>query len=539
MSDQVSGVSVDGQVRVRVRKDGVFITVTAPEGQGRTVSLPLVERALAEREIVDVDWAAVQTALQEKSGRPVLVAPRHPNLDRDAKVFVEMGTDYLQAFLVIERPLGGRRITAADALGALRAAGVTDGLDQAAIEAAVASQGTGSRFLVASARTPVDGTDGYLQYRFDVDGLKARPQELEDGRVDYYHLGVVQSATPGQVLAVRVPPTKGVPGVTVTGQPLTPKPGRDVRLPKGKNTEVGSDSDTLVAQSTGQIVVIAGKVNVLPVYDVRGDIDFSTGNIDFVGSVTVGGTVRSGFTVRATGNVEVKGSVEAAAIIADGDIVVRGGVQGGDRGRLAGRNVCARFIQNCRVEATGDVLVEEALMYGDVSAQGRVEAKGSRGRIVGGTVRAVREVAARVIGSKLGTHTEIMVGVNPEIRGELDRLGQELAARERQLDEVVKAVRLIKEAVAAGRPVPGGDPGRFGKLASAMTELNEQVESLRHRRNELAETVATAGQGNVRATEIMYSGVRLSIGPLTTLVQDEVAKAVFRIEEGEIRQGIL
>jgi uncharacterized protein (DUF342 family) len=72
-----------------------------------------------------------------------------------------------------------------------------------------------------------------------------------------------------------------------------------------------------------------------------------------------------------------------------------------------------------------------------------------------------------------------------------------------------------------------------------MTELNEQVESLRHRRNELAETVATAGQGNVRATEIMYSGVRLSIGPLTTLVQDEVAKAVFRIEEGEIRQGIL
>jgi uncharacterized protein (DUF342 family) len=191
------------------------------------------------------------------------------------------------------------------------------------------------------------------------------------------------------------------------------------------------------------------------------------------------------------------------------------------------------------------LLVQERTGKGEKSnfnklvSRENVEAKGSRGRIVGGTVRAVREVAARVIGSKLGTHTEIMVGVNPEIRGELDRLGQELAARERQLDEVVKAVRLIKEAVAAGRPVPGGDPGRFGKLASAMTELNEQVESLRHRRNELAETVATAGQGNVRATEIMYSGVRLSIGPLTTPVQDEVAKAVFRIEEGEIRQGIL
>ncbi|MGE5507059.1 MAG: DUF342 domain-containing protein, partial [Chitinophagales bacterium] len=354
-----------------------------------------------------------------------------------------------------------------------------------------------------------------------------------------YHLGIVQTATPGQVLAVRVPPTRGLPGATVTGQPLSPKPGHDVRLPKGKNTEAGSNPDELVAQTTGQIVVTGGKVNVLPVYEVRGDVDFSTGNIEFVGSVVVGGTVRSGFTVRSAGNIEIRGSVEAATVIAEGDVVVRGGVQGGDRGRLVGRNICARFIQSCRVEATGDVLVEEALMYGDVFAQGRVEARGSRGRIVGGTVRAVREVAAKVIGAKLGTRTEIMVGVNPELRGELDRVGQDLAARERQLEEVVKALRLIKEALTAGRPIPGGDPERLGKLAAAMTELSDQVERLRHRRDELAKIVATAGQGSVKATDTMLPGVRLTIGPLTTLIQDEVARAVFHLEDGEIRQGII
>lgn len=463
---------------------------------------------------------------------------REESLDRDAEVAVEISPDQMEAFLTVKPALGGKKLSAAQIHEALKAAGVVEGVKSEVVEAAVATQNVGGRVLIASGRAPVNGNDGYVDYRFSVQGPDLRPLELENGRVDFRNLQTVQTATAGQVLAVRVPPTSGIPGVTVTGRPLPAKAGRDVRLPKGKNTDASPDNpDELVALITGQVVMLGGKVSVLPVYEVRGDVDFSTGNVDFVGNVVVQGSVTSGFTVKALGNVEVRGSVEAATIIADGDIIIHRGVQGGDRGRLSGRNVQAKFIQNCRVQATGDVVVDEALMYAEVEAEGRVEARGSKGRIVGGVTRAVGGVSARVLGSKLGTHTEIMVGVSPEVRSELDRLNQELVTRERQLDEVVKSIRLLKEAVASGRPLPGGDSERLSKLAQAMNQLADAVDRLRTRKEELEVILNSSGSGTVRANDTAFPGVRITIGPVSMLVQDEAAKALFYLEGGEIRMG--
>lgn len=528
----------DAQLRIRVRPEGVFLVVTAPEGDGKPINRPLVERAMSQKEIIEVDWSAVHKALEGMTGEPVLVAPRHTNLDRDASVSVDLSQDLMEAYVNIHPALGGQKVSSAQVFEALRAAGVTEGIDPAAVETAVAEQHTGGRFLVARGRPPVNGQDGSIAYLFETRGIAARPLELEDGRVDYYNLNAVQTASAGQVLAVRTAPTAGSPGATVTGRPLGAKSGRDVRLPKGKNTDVNPvNPDELVAIVSGQVLLQAGKVSVLPVYEVRGDVDFGTGNIDFVGAVTVQGSVASGFTVRATGNVEVRGSVEAASILAGGDVIIHRGVQGGDRGRLSGRNIQAKFIQNCRVEATGDVLVDEALMYADVSAQGRVEVRGSKGRIVGGFVRAVQSVSARVIGSKLGTRTEIQVGVNPDIRAEFEQLTRDLGARERQLEEVAKGVRVLKEAATGGRPLPGGDPERVGKLLAALSQLSEEVETMRTRREELDTIVNGGGPGLIKALDTVHPGVRVTIGPISLNIQDESAKALFYLESGEIRMG--
>ncbi|MGE5552318.1 MAG: DUF342 domain-containing protein [Betaproteobacteria bacterium] len=541
MSDSVSGVnereSRNGEARVSVRPEGVFLIVTPPEGEGQPVTLAQAERLLAKKEIADVDWTAVLTALEARDGKPVLVAPRRPSLDRDATVQIEVSPDEMEAYAIIVPALGGRKLTTARVVEELQAAGVVEGIKRDVLEAAVAAQNAGGRFLVATGRPPVNGNDGYIDYRVSVKGPSAKPVELGDGRVDYYNLNTIQNVGANQVLAVRVAPTNGLPGVTVKGKVLPAKPGRDVRLPAGRNTVPGKNPDELVALVSGQVVVVGEKVHVLPVCEVRGDVDFSTGNIEFVGSVVIRGSVTSGFIIKAAGNVEVKGSVEAATIVAEEDIIIHRGVQGADRGRLVGKNIQARFIQNCRVEATGDVVVDEALMYADVEAQGRVETRGSKGRIVGGTVRAVKGVVARVIGSKLGTHTEIMVGVNPEVRAELERVTQELAQRERQLDEVVKSIRLIREAAAAGRQLPGGDGERLTRLLTAMNQLNKAVDTLRVRQEELRVLVSIATAGTVRALETVFPGVKITIGPLSLLVQDEVAKALFYVEGGEIRIG--
>ena len=63
--------------------------------------------------------------------------------------------------------------------------------------------------------------------------------------------------------------------------------------------------------------------------DIPGNVDFSTGSINFLGDINIKGDVLSGFTVRAMGNIHVDGVIEAgSAVEAGGDLVVVKGILG-------------------------------------------------------------------------------------------------------------------------------------------------------------------------------------------------------------------
>src|SRR5690606_15317621 len=127
-------------------------------------------------------------------------------------------------------------------------------------------------------------------------------------------------------------------------------------------------------------------------YVVPGDVDFSTGNIDFIGSVKVMGSVRNGFSVKAAGNVEIMGRLEGGFINTGGNIVVKEGIVGQGKGNIkAGGSVYARFLENAQVEARKDVLVGDSIMHSTVRAGGKIVVNGKKGKIVGGLCFAGRE----------------------------------------------------------------------------------------------------------------------------------------------------
>ena len=64
---------------------------------------------------------------------------------------------------------------------------------------------------------------------------------------------------------------------------------------------------------------------------VRGDIDFSTGNVKGSGSVHITGDVLPGFEVQAAHNILIDGSVEASVVQCEGSIVIRQGAFRGSR----------------------------------------------------------------------------------------------------------------------------------------------------------------------------------------------------------------
>ncbi len=60
-------------------------------------------------------------------------------------------------------------------------------------------------------------------------------------------LNLVQNINKGEVICQQFRPVEGVPGRTVLDQEIPCKTGKEVRLPKGRNTEISEDGTQLLA----------------------------------------------------------------------------------------------------------------------------------------------------------------------------------------------------------------------------------------------------------------------------------------------------
>ena len=124
--------------------------------------------------------------------------------------------------------------------------------------------------------------------------MKKKYEADEHGRVDYFHLNLVQNVEKGQPICQIVPPVEGIPGRNVLDEEIPCKEGKMPVLPKGRNTEASEDGMQLLAVKAGRVEFSGRSFLVKSVLEIGGNVDFSTGNINFVGDVHIHGDVSSG-----------------------------------------------------------------------------------------------------------------------------------------------------------------------------------------------------------------------------------------------------
>ena len=154
----------------------------------------------------------------------------------------------------------------------------------------------------------------------------------------------------------------------------------------------------IYATLDGQLSITIDSINVLPVFEVNGDLDLKTGNIDFIGNVLIRGNVPSGYTVKAGGDIHVMGLVEGAHLIAGGSVHISGGIAGGMRGSLeAGIDIYSNYLNQAICNAGRNVSIDRTILHSKVTSGGRVIVQ--NGHIIGGEIRAARSVEAIDIGN--------------------------------------------------------------------------------------------------------------------------------------------
>ncbi|PZE22427.1 DUF342 domain-containing protein [Paenibacillus xerothermodurans] len=390
-----------------------------------------------------------------------------------------------------------------------------------------------AKTLIATGSPPIPGQDGYINLLLDLDTDTKKPAEMEDGKVDFKQITSIHNVKKGQLIAQRFFGTEGAPGIAVTGETIAARAGKEAHFKIGKNVVTDADKTNLYAAIDGMVTKTdRDKINVFPVFEVNGDVDYNIGNIDFVGTVVIRGSVLTGFRIKAAGDIRVTGSVEGADLEADGSIEITAGILGHNKGVIrAGKRVKSSFIQDATIIAE-EVTVSQSIMHSTVRASKEVICKGSKGLIVGGVIQAGELVSARTVGNSMSTATVIEVGVLPELRNELAQLRTQLRSVNENIDKTDKALGMLDQLAAVGQLGPDKVGMRI-KLNHTKRQLTEEQTSIKERVFELEKSLEDSDRAKVEVNSI-YSGAKIVIGRYTKFIKDPISHVKFELANGDI-----
>lgn len=528
-------------IKIEERKDGMYIVIdksdksvevsrkdvlTVIEGSGlKNVDFNVVS------DLLKSDEAIVTGKISEENLRPPV----------DESVTFEASRDKMSAIVKFSPPQNdGALLTEEMLLEKIAGFGIKFGIDEDTVKGLTekgADKDYSDTFVIAKGKSPVSGTDGTVVYNYDITGKKNQPKILGDGTVDYKEINYFSSVQAGEVLAYRINPTDGETGADVFGDAIAAKPGKPApKLTKGKNTIISDDEMELISEAAGQLVISGKSMSISPLLEIPGNVDFSTGNIDFAGSVIISGAVLSGFSVEAQGNIEIKGIVEAATIRATGSINLYGGIMGRSKGRVeSGCNVFTKFAQNATIISKGN-LTTNALLHSEIIVDGAVVLEGDNCFIAGGTVTAGEEVRAKTIGSHMGTRTEIKVGGNMELAARYEEMKAAYVTAKQQFNQLNESY----ENVVQNEDVANMDAKRKALLVQLLQNRNmlrDRAVKMEEEMTEIAETLKRT-TGKVVAEKVIHSGVSVTIGSAYKYLYDDITISVLRSVNGVIKAEV-
>lgn len=378
---------------------------------------------------------------------------------------------------------------------------------------------------VARAIPPAHGTDGYVEWTVDRehdDSQQDKPDGPDDA-IDYRQFSAFVMVQPSQVLGQIHEHTDGEDGRDVTGKTLPAKAGKPVKLETDESIFVDA-SGTVIAQQEGVLKRDGTKASIGKLLDVPGYVDYSTGNIDFDGDVTVQQGVRDRFLIKATGDVQVRGLIEAAMIETGQDLLAEGGFAGRERGNArVGRDLSAKYLDNVQGQVFGDLKVDREIINCELTVHGGVSSPS--GSIIGGRIRVTDAIHIACIGSGGGVATEVLVGSIPRLEQPLHRLvamSHELAGNE---EKYANEQRLL----SMNRKPSATEKERQCELMFELAETQTALHKARAASDALVQHISAYRVVDVRIERKLFHGVRFRMGDVVYRITDEF-KGPMRIE---------
>lgn len=360
---------------------------------------------------------------------------------------------------------------------------------------------------IARGKKRIPSKNGEIIYLFDDPGKIPEPGPCDS--VDHKFRTRIKTVSKGDAVARVIPPMQGEDGLTVTGDIIPAGNASEKKIPKGRNIAPDpTDNSLLIATENGSVNIVSEtRIDIDPVLNIPGNVDYSVGNLDFTGSLEVKGDIISGFTVKVTGSIHVNGVIEDAEVYAGGDIYAIG-CAGKDKGSIsAGGSIIIKYAENTSIQAGRDIVVEEYLMNCYTHADGNVLVTKKKGHITGGETSAFHAVAANIIGNIEETKTVISVGFSSELKQQFILIDEEQTRNINSLGDINNALKKLNRFTMIKKQISDEMKIQIRELLKMKDVIEESISDVLDRHIDVIKRFSQTETASIRVYEILYPGV--------------------------------
>ncbi len=363
--------------------------------------------------------------------------------------------------------------------------------------------------IVVQGKAPLHDQPGRIEKLYE----ENKQEEVAKDSQSYYDRSCIVTVKKDQEILRIIAPVEGKNGVDVYGKEVPRKLAQEAKIEPGINVE--QKGDTIIATSNGVLRWDGRKVSVEPSLEVNGNVDFSVGNIDFDGDVHITKNVLDLFKVYSGRNIVVDGTAEAADIQAKGDLEIKGGMAGKDKGKFsAGRDLKGKYISNAFARANRHIEVRSEIVQSDVVCGGHVWVNGL---LVGGKVAARGGVKVKTLGSEANVKTLVEAGIDEQLREKCSVVGPEIKKRYAKAQKVRQTVEPLMQYQK------NLSPEQKEKATELLYQASELEDSAQEMIDELYELYKKAQQeavAEVEVSSLLYPGVTIRFARVEANVLD-------------------
>lgn len=531
-------IQKNGYVQLEIKDKEAYIIYHPPISGGDNCDIKEVESYIIKQGFTSFSVQRINDLIENKEEKNLLLGESKYDFfsgtmdtETDEKGMIATSRIYPPS-------VNGPEFTKEDIIASLKSESIRFGIDEEAINNFLENPIYFTDVIFAKGQLPKEGTDGEGKFYFNTN-TDLKPKKNEDGSVDFHSLNMINEVNEGDLLCEVKKEIKGTNGTDLFGRNIEPKKVKVFKIECGKNVSFNEERTKIYADVTGHVFLKNGIISVSDVYTITGDVDNSTGNIDYKGNVTILGSIKTGFSVKSGGDIVVNGVIEDATVRASGHIIVKRGINAKGKGDIAAEgNIISKFIENCNVKAGGYV-ESGVILTSHVEADGDVVVGGSRGNISGSTVISGGSVKAKTIGTDMGAKTLVAIGQKPMYKAKYEEIRKSDDKLNEKIQKFSGIMSNYQKSMKKGAKLDKKTILYLKELAVALSKCKELLSHNNRIKNEIDALIKKNNSSKIVIEKDIYPGCTIILSGVKKNIDSKLSSCQFKCVDGVISKTII